>query len=267
MAKPYRLLRAQMSPAAEQQALAKAEAHLTAEEWQALTARVWARQAPSSRWLEVSTAPAAMPKPRGKAVGFMLQYHLDQTSPGSAGNTAQGSDHIAVQMRYSAMTTDNSTTDIATLFWNQVALCSHPAPCQTCCWEWQGRHTNNKWNYGRMTIQGKTYPTHRLAWVLTHGAIEDGLWVLHRCDNPPCVNPAHLFLGTAGDNARDAAYKGRLRILKGGAHPNARLTWEEVERIRTLYAQGTTQATLARMFHACAATVHRIVREKRWIKH
>ena len=64
------------------------------------------------------------------------------------------------------MTTDNSTTDIATLFWNEVALCSHPAPCQTCCWEWQGRHTNNKWNYGRMTIQGKTYPAHRLAWYL-----------------------------------------------------------------------------------------------------
>ena len=61
MAKPYRQLRAQMSPAAQQQALAKAEAHLTAEEWQAITARVWARQAPSSRWLEVSTAPAAMP--------------------------------------------------------------------------------------------------------------------------------------------------------------------------------------------------------------
>lgn len=161
---------------------------------------------------------------------------------------------------------ENSQQNLTTLFWNKVALCLHTTPCQTCCWEWQGRRTNGKWNYGSMTIQSKTYKTHRLAWVLTYGDIEDGLWVLHRCDNPPCVNPAHLFLGTHEDNMRDAVLKGRWKVFRGGEHPNATLTWDMVDHIRVLAAQGMRQGAIASMFHTCEATISRIVRGTRWKK-
>jgi hypothetical protein len=71
---------------------------------------------------------------------------------------------------------------------------------------------------------------HRFSYELVHGLIPDGLHVLHRCDNPPCVNPTHLFLGTNADNVRDRDTKGRG--ARGTAHWNCRLTDEEVAEIR-----------------------------------
>ena len=64
--------------------------------------------------------------------------------------------------------------------------------------------------YGRLWFEGRMWMAHRLAWTQAHGPIPRGLFVLHSCDNPPCINPDHLFLGTQLDNMRDAAQKGRL---------------------------------------------------------
>lgn len=75
------------------------------------------------------------------------------------------------------------------------------------CWEIQGfRH---KEGYGHMSYRNKGVRAHKLMYMLAVGPIPDGICVLHRCDNPPCCNPAHLWLGTRGDNIRDAAKKGR----------------------------------------------------------
>ena len=63
--------------------------------------------------------------------------------------------------------------------------------------------------YGHRKVNGRYEKTHRLVWVEVYGEIPDGMCVLHRCDNPPCVNPGHLFLGTLSDNAQDMAAKGR----------------------------------------------------------
>ena len=80
---------------------------------------------------------------------------------------------------------------------------------QGACWPWIGS-TNFSGGYGQSHFHGKRIGAHRAAYILTHGPIPDGMWVLHHCDNPPCVNPAHLFLGSTTDNMRDAARKGRV---------------------------------------------------------
>lgn len=84
---------------------------------------------------------------------------------------------------------------------------------RTDCWHWCG--PTNAFGYGRITYQGKLSVAHRLSWVAFNGPIPDGLSVLHRCDNPSCINPEHLFLGTYSDNLRDAWAKGRNKGRTG----------------------------------------------------
>jgi hypothetical protein len=80
------------------------------------------------------------------------------------------------------------------------------------CWPRSGAH--NSKGYGHLDVQGITLDAHRLVWEYTYGPIPDGLRVLHHCDNPPCCNPEHLFLGTDLDNVRDMDAKGRRRNAK-----------------------------------------------------
>lgn len=77
------------------------------------------------------------------------------------------------------------------------------------CWEWQGSLSGER--YGAAYYKHQRWDAHRLIWTLENGPIPDGLCVLHRCDNVLCVRPDHLFLGTRGDNNRDAISKGRHR--------------------------------------------------------
>lgn len=88
-------------------------------------------------------------------------------------------------------------------FWEKVRSDSPQA-----CWEWIGRRL--PFGHGHFDVaHGQPMLAHRYSWELVNGTIPDDLCVLHRCDNPPCVNPAHLFLGTRTDNNRDKSAKGR----------------------------------------------------------
>jgi hypothetical protein len=110
---------------------------------------------------------------------------------------------------------------------------------------------------------------HRFAYELLVGPIPDGMFVCHHCDNPPCVNPKHLFLGTQLDNMRDKVAKGRHHApgptnpAKGGDNGRAVLTQQDVDRLRSL--EGTTSiSALSREFGIGRTQVGRILRRESW---
>lgn len=103
----------------------------------------------------------------------------------------------------------------------------------------------DKRGYGRV---GRNAFAHRLAWALHNGADPTGLHVCHKCDNPPCVNPEHLFLGTHDDNMRDMVAKGRARSPSGPANHMYKLTSQQVAEIREMRARGMTQQSIADTF-------------------
>lgn len=133
------------------------------------------------------------------------------------------------------------------------------------CWPWTG--CKNWAGYGKVGVENQLKGTHRVAWELTNGPIPDGLHVCHRCDNPPCCNPDHLFLGTRSDNMRDAWAKGRgvHQVMHGEQHGMAKVTEADVREIRTRYAAGgVTQAALAAVYGISDVQVSNIVRHKNW---
>ena len=100
------------------------------------------------------------------------------------------------------------------------------------CWPWTGAKT---WKgYGFFRWDGKNQNAHRVAWILANGPIPDGMQVCHHCDNPECQNPNHLFLGDNNANIADKMKKGRHRGPRGEASGSAKLTSEQVLRIRDM---------------------------------
>lgn len=130
---------------------------------------------------------------------------------------------------------------------------------ETDCIEWQkGRSLDG---YGRVKYRNERYSAHRLSWILTKGEIPKGKSVLHRCDNPPCINPDHLFIGDNFDNMADRKAKGRAPSQKGSANGHARLTNDIVVAIRN--AEGT-QKSIGIRFGVSQATVSYLKTKKRW---
>ena len=122
------------------------------------------------------------------------------------------------------------------------------------CLEWTG--TVNNMGYGKLTSEGKSWYAHRLAFTLWHGPIPDGVFVLHHCDNPPCCNPEHLWLGTQTDNMRDCADKGRNRFRSS-------LNESQVRDIRERYVWGMGR-DLAFEYGVHPRTISRIVKRHTW---
>jgi len=129
------------------------------------------------------------------------------------------------------------------------------------CKEWQD--ARDRHGYGARRYKGKKWAAHRAQWDEEVGPIPAGLHVLHRCDNPPCHEVRHLFLGTAQDNMRDKVSKRRQQ--RGERVPQHKLTEQQVGAIRRRYAAGhVTQQQLADEYGIARSSVSRIVSRKQW---
>jgi DNA-binding CsgD family transcriptional regulator len=126
------------------------------------------------------------------------------------------------------------------------------------CWTWIG--SCDRKGYGQLKVSSVYRKAHRISWELHYGPIPGGLCVLHHCDNPPCVRPDHLFLGTNHDNVIDSMIKGRR--AQGEHNGNGKLTTKQVEEIRLYIAQGVTHRAIAKHLNIASSTVSNIRRGK-----
>lgn len=131
------------------------------------------------------------------------------------------------------------------------------------CWLWIGTTT---WGYGLIWEGGKRNQkllrAHRASWLIHYGPIPDGLFVLHKCDTPSCVNPTHLFLGTQKDNIQDSIDKDRHAY--GGKNGQSKLTAKQVETIRFLLSFGHTHSSIAEKYGVARSTISGINTGKSW---
>jgi hypothetical protein len=136
------------------------------------------------------------------------------------------------------------------------------------CWEWAG--TKNVAGYGAIMMvrpeggRRKQAQAHRVSWEAYVGVIPAGMFVLHRCDNPPCVNPEHLFLGTNKENALDCRDKGRTNAVRGARHPLSKLTDETAREMALMVVSGASKASIARHFGVGVGLVRWMAAGHRW---
>lgn len=147
-------------------------------------------------------------------------------------------------------------------FWKRVKVSASQE-----CWTWTGTiHTGG---YGRLSLpnKGGSEFAHRIAWTLKNGPIGQGLFVCHRCDNPPCCNPGHLFLGTLQDNVADMIAKGRNSLpplRRGEESHNATLTNAQVVEVKLALRAGETGRAVARKFGVSVTVISMINTGRTW---
>lgn len=115
-------------------------------------------------------------------------------------------------------------------FWRDIDKDGPEHPVHGKCWIWKMGPKSEKCPYGYISVKHRGVRVHRFSWEMHHGQIPSGMQVLHKCDNPLCVNPSHLFLGTQKDNQQDMVQKGREN--RGEGRPQSKLTEEAVLEIR-----------------------------------
>jgi len=152
----------------------------------------------------------------------------------------------------------HSLADDATRFFRKIGNAED-------CWEWNG--AKNDKGYGQATWNGEVVYAHRQAYRLAYGDFDECLLVCHHCDNPSCVRPNHLFLGTYSDNANDKVTKGRNNDNGnlGSSHGMSKLTEEDVIKIRKEYALGNySYQDIAGEYEVSWTTIQKIVSRKTW---
>jgi len=157
------------------------------------------------------------------------------------------------------MTTSSKQCRHAKFAWSRVAV-ANPGDC----WPWKG--TLNRWGYGQCQQNGHAVNASRAAYIDAAGSIAEGLVVCHKCDNPACCNPAHLFAATQAENLADCRNKGRQRYRTGADHhrATAKLTPQMVMEARRLYKMGVSQSEIGRRWNIHPSAISRAVRGESW---
>jgi predicted small metal-binding protein len=156
-------------------------------------------------------------------------------------------------------------------FWAKVDKVSGIPPSHNPsvgkCWIWTAtlHHTIRppEHRYGKFIMNKKRVLAHRVAWLTTDGEIPEDMCVLHKCDNPRCVRPDHLFLGTMKDNSDDMIKKGRRVNHVGSQHGMAILNEDQVRRIKALIPK-MSGCKIAKMFNMTKHTIYNIKHGKQW---
>jgi hypothetical protein len=153
------------------------------------------------------------------------------------------------------------------------------------CWIWKAANTPR--GYGIFTVKKKNIYAHRYSWSFVNGEIPEGMVICHRCDNPSCVNPDHLFIGTQKENLDDMKNKGRSPVgekhrtkthpelvLRGEQIGTSKLSEEQVRKIREEYRPGkpgvkseTSLTGLAKKYGVNFQTISKIINNKRWVNY
>jgi hypothetical protein len=135
---------------------------------------------------------------------------------------------------------------------------------KTGCWEWQ--KYLNRCGYGQISYRGNHARAHRISWIVFKGDIPEGLCVLHKCDNPKCINPDHLFLGTRKDNNDDMRLKGRRNDVgaPGIRARHAKFNDEQILNIRTYENTWKNCEILGKQFDVSPNTIYRILKRETW---
>jgi len=138
----------------------------------------------------------------------------------------------------------------------------NPVPNENGCWEWIAS-CRNYWD-GQLHYKGKWYSAPRLSYEMHKGKIPVGLHVCHTCDNPKCVNPEHLWLGTHQDNMKDRMIKKRGNVPKGEKCKGAKLSELQITEIRDKHKKGITQTALGKEYKVTQSAIWYAVQNKTW---
>lgn len=144
-------------------------------------------------------------------------------------------------------------------FWSRVVK----QEGEDACWEWVGATWQNG-RYGKVNSGGKHLRAYHLPWELENGKIPKGMCACHKCDNPACVRPSHIFIGSKSDNFKDMHQKGRAKIEKGTERYNSKLDPGKVREIRKLSSEGIGTCELSRRFNVNTGTIANIKNGTRW---
>ncbi len=180
-------------------------------------------------------------------------------------NTTRLKERVMPEITISKATRTINEKDVER-FWSKVDK-DGPTPAHMPhlgkCWIWNGDiRPSRSGEYGDIRVRGKHIRAHRAAWMIERGPIPDNFVVGHECDNPRCVNPLHLFIGTQRENILDMNKKGRQ--ARGEWNGNSTFSEDEIRSIRTRYSNGETQKEIGATFGVRQTTISRIVTGRSW---
>lgn len=143
-------------------------------------------------------------------------------------------------------------------FWEKVKILSKNA-----CWEWQAGKFH--YGHGQFSLKRKNFKAHRISYILTKGSIPNGKCVLHKCDNPPCCNPSHLYVGTQKDNAQDRKKRGRQNSQKGSKHSQCIFDEKIVLKIRKSFSGKRGEyGSIAKKYGVDRKTIFNLITKRSW---